>query len=131
MDKESFKCRYCGSENFKFKQAGKYTELICEECGKFIRYLRKGDDLKNAFEILRKQGKDNRASKVIRRYGHNLTIKCSKCNCILFNAAAPYSEKQFNALNSNFCPNCGTEFVDDQKIFTWNYTKNIDKGKRK
>ena len=115
----SFTCPKCGSTSFDLKQAGRYTEIVCRDCGTFIRYLRNGNDIKRAFEMLRKEGRDMRAQKIIKKIGDVVTVRCDVCNTILYSSALPPVPRgQYDVLKANYCPNCGKEFVDEQKIFT-------------
>lgn len=60
-----------------------------------------------------------RAQKVIKKIGDVITVRCDLCFTILFSSAfPPIPNGQYDVLKANYCPNCGKEFVDEQKIFT-------------
>jgi hypothetical protein len=48
--------------------------------------------------------------KIFKRSGI-VTMKCSKCDCLLYNSCQPKVKGQFDLVNAKFCPNCGRRLI--------------------
>lgn len=112
---DDFKCKKCGGI-LKVMQTSQKTGLYCAKCGAFDRWLNRKSDVKEAFNLLiSREDARGKAIKRVTKYGGNTVIRCEKCDCQLYSAAAPRPLGQFDLLDANFCPKCGVEFVDPQK----------------
>lgn len=103
-------CRKCNSKNITIKQAGKQTGIYCKDCGAWIQWLTQ----KQIREVYKKIKEENDGNgKVfrhfVRRDDGTTIVKCSGCNCQLYNSMAPEPIGQFNLLNAKYCPKCGAE----------------------
>jgi DNA-directed RNA polymerase subunit RPC12/RpoP len=110
MGANKYICRKCGSENVEIKQAGKQTGAYCKDCKAWIKWLNNKEIKEIYAHIKELTGGNGKAFRTfIKRKGGITIIKCSNCNCQLFNSDAPEPVGQFNLLNASYCPKCGAE----------------------
>ena len=111
-----FVCERCGSTNLKVLQVNSKTGLYCAECKSFIRWLNRKIDVREAYErLIPKDAVVGKAIKKIIKYGRTTTIRCEKCDCLLFSSNETRPAGQFDLIDAKFCPNCGVEFIDEHK----------------
>lgn len=111
-------CEKCGSKNLKVKQSNTKTGLYCSDCGALVQWLKRKVDIREAYNILLNNNDvRGKAIKKVVKYGRTTTIRCEKCNCLLFTSSVGVPYGQFDLIDAKFCPNCGVEFVDDHKDF--------------
>ena len=109
-------CPACGSQDTVVKMTDKVAGLYCSNCGKRIRTVTRQKMLNaDNRRIVNKAG-DSCATKRIRKYGMNTIVDCDICGCILHSSRFPRPEGQFDLINASYCPVCGNEFPDEQKI---------------
>jgi len=111
-------CDKCGSNHLRVQQSGTRTGLYCSDCNAWLQWLTRKGEIREAYQLL--IGKNDirgRAIKRVIKYGNVTSIRCEKCNCLLYssNAEKPYG--QFDLINACYCPKCGVEFVEEQKNF--------------
>lgn len=47
-----YKCKHCGNdENFVIKQKGPHTGLYCEDCGRWICWLKENNKVANTYRL--------------------------------------------------------------------------------
>lgn len=86
------------------------------ECKSLVRWLNSKIEVRDAYEqLIDKESIVGRAIKKIIKYGRTTTIRCEKCNCLLYSSNADPPAGQFDLIDASFCPNCGAEFVESQK----------------
>ena len=112
------KCGYCGSQNLELRIVRGRTAIYCMSCGKFQRWVYNTGDIKRLYSHLAEKGLiEHKGFKVFAKFGGNVTIRCGECGCHLYATKAKEPEGQFNLINAAYCPQCGIEFIDEQKIF--------------
>lgn len=119
MPKRSDICPYCESDKLELRQNNRKTSLYCASCGRFIHYVTTSAELKRRYEAMELSGLSGHMGyKTFRRLRRNTLIHCSECDCLLFSSRDGNPPGQFNLLNASFCPKCGVEFVDEQKMLS-------------
>ena len=117
--KDKFVCERCGSKALKVLHVNSRTGLYCMECKSLVRWLNSKIEVRDAYEqLIDKESIVGRAIKKIIKYGRTTTIRCEKCNCLLYSSNADPPAGQFDLIDASFCPNCGAEFVESQKILS-------------
>lgn len=100
-------------------QTGKRTGLYCADCEAWVQWLTKKADIREAYHrFIQKDDLRGKAIKKIIRYGGITSIRCEKCDCLLYTSNVDMPRGQFDLIDANFCPKCGVEFVDDHKNFS-------------
>ena len=104
-------CEKCGCNKVYAKPSSRRIELYCADCDAWIcwttyakmceLYKKKDDSDLNDKVALKKILKKNRI----------ITMRCSKCDCLLYNSTKPKVQYRFNLVNAKFCPQCGREFI--------------------
>lgn len=108
---EGYKCRKCDSVNIYAKPNNRRIGLYCTNCNSWIcwvTYPEMCEIYKNKDEF---NLNDNVALKKITKYSTTTTMRCSKCDCLLYNSSQPKMQGQFDLANAKFCPNCGRELL--------------------
>ena len=114
-----WKCKKCNSEKLKVLQSGDRTGVYSAECGAWVRWLKRKVDVREAYShIIQEEDIRGKAVKRIVKYGRLTTIRCEKCDCLLYssNVGAPLG--QFDLIDASYCPKCGVEFIDEHKTFS-------------
>lgn len=112
-------CIKCGSSNLKVMQSKTRTGLYCSDCGAFIQWLTRRNDIKEAYNLfIHKKEIRGKAIKRIIKYGGITTIRCEKCDCLLYTSNVEAPCGQFDLIDAKYCPKCGVEFVDNHKDFS-------------
>lgn len=116
------KCRLCGSEHLELRVVRNRTAIYCASCGKFNRWVTSTGEIKRLYSHLAEKGLiEHKGFKVFARFGDNVTIRCGECGCHLYATKAGEPEGQFDLINAAYCPQCGIEFIDEQKILKKEY----------
>lgn len=107
----NYECKKCGQTEVYVKQVGKQTGLYCSKCSAWIKWLTK-PEIKEVYEVIKEYYKDRDIAfrTFIKRNGATI-IKCSECNCQLYNSNMPKPQGQFDLIEAKFCPQCGKELI--------------------
>ena len=107
----NYKCKNCGCEKVYAKPQGRRMGVYCAECNSWIAWT----TYTKMKEIYKQIGSDDLNDHVsmrhIQKYGGATTMKCSKCDCLLYNSCEPRVRCQFDLVNAKYCPNCGRELI--------------------
>ena len=109
-------CPRCGSKEQTVKLTKKSIGIYCKNCGLRMASASKQRELNQNNKVLVGEAGDRYATKRIRKYGNNTIITCDICGCLLHSSKFPPPEGQFDLVDASFCPACGNEFLDEQKI---------------
>lgn len=85
--------------------------IYCSACDTWIcwsSYPETRDIYKNKDELI---SDDKFALKKFFKRNGITTMRCSKCNCLLYDSCKPKVQSQFNLVNAKFCPKCGRELL--------------------
>lgn len=104
-------CKKCECNKVVIKQIGKKTGAYCQKCGAWIKWLDSKEIKKIYLKIKEENGGNGKAFRTFTKVRGMTIIKCSNCKCQLYHSDAPEPVGQFNLLNANFCPKCGSELV--------------------
>jgi len=106
-----FKCTNCGSTKVYAKPQGRRMGVYCAECNSWIAWTTYSK-MKDIYKQIESEDlPDNVAMRNIFKRSGVTTMKCSKCDCLLFNSCQPKVKGQFDLVNANYCPNCGRELI--------------------
>lgn len=105
-----YRCPKCGGDRVYAKPSSRRIGLYCAKCQSWIcwvTYSKMCDIYKRGDE-----SHDDRVSKkkILKRSGIT-TMRCSKCDCLLYNSCKPKVQGQFDLVNAKFCPKCGRELL--------------------
>lgn len=116
--RERYTCPKCGSHDIRIgrTELNNKTSIYCDSCNTFISFVKNPAEKREIYKMLLEDSNDEYALKVISRYGNNTTIRCEICGCPLYSSTAPQPKGQFDLINANFCPICGAEFMEKQKM---------------
>ena len=108
---EHYECQKCGCTDVYAKPSGRRIGLYCNDCNTWIcwtTYAKMRDIYKTKDES---ELNDKVALKKIFKRSGITTMRCSKCDCLLYNSCKPKAQGQFNLVNAKFCPKCGRELL--------------------
>ncbi len=109
MDK--YRCEKCNSTKVYLKPTRTRIGMYCSECGGWISYITYKDAIKFHKEMAKELKDESITVKtIIKRSGYTM-MRCSKCGCLLYNSCLPKVQGQFNLVDANFCPKCGTQLA--------------------
>lgn len=103
-----YQCKECGSYNVYAKPGGRRSGVYCADCDKFICWV----EYEEVRELYNKKIEESclddtvAQKKILKRSGIT-TMRCSKCDCLLYNSCKPKVRSQFDLVNAKFCPKCG------------------------
>lgn len=109
-------CPKCGCTEQEIKLTKRSFGVYCKSCGYRIASVSKQRDFNKDNRKLVAEAGDRYATKKIRKIGDNTVITCDICGCLLHSSRLPPPEGQFDLLDAAFCPMCGNEFLERQKI---------------
>ena len=111
-----FKCPNCDSLELVVLRTNKKTGLFCTKCGTRVRWLNSNKEISEAYQrTIQPEEVRGKAIKMIVKFGRITNIKCEKCGCLLYSSGAEKPLGQFDLIGANYCPQCGSEFVESQK----------------
>lgn len=106
-----YKCKNCNGNKVYAKPQGRRMGVYCAECNSWIAWT----SYHNMKEIYKQIAEEDLNEKIairnLSKYGGVITMKCSKCNCLLYDSSQPRAEGQFDLVNAKYCPNCGRELI--------------------
>lgn len=113
------KCRKCDGDNLQVLQVGEHTGLYCRDCGAWVRWLKTGREVRDAYSrYISLDEVRGKAIKKVFKSGRTTLIRCEKCNCLLYSSNVNKPVGQFDLIDASFCPKCGREFVEAHKNFS-------------
>lgn len=105
-------CKHCNSTKYCAKPNGKRIGLYCADCDNWICWIKYPDLCKLYENKENKLLNDNGAFKRISKSKNRVTtMRCSDCDCLLYDSSKPKVKYRFNLVNAKFCPKCGREFI--------------------
>lgn len=106
-----YECKKCGCKNVYAIPNGRRMGVYCADCNEWICWT----TYKNMVEIYKNidESKLNDSVAMRRIYKRSglTTMRCSKCNCLLYNSSNTGIKGQFNLVNAKYCPNCGRKLI--------------------
>lgn len=113
---DKFRCPRCFSHDITLGRTKSQTWVYCDECGTRIAKISGPTELYYIYKKIREKPEfQDYAIKAMRKYGDNINIRCDVCKCLLYSSQSPQPEGQFNLIDANYCPVCGSEFLDSMK----------------
>ncbi len=106
-------CEKCGSHKVYAKPSGRGMGVYCAECNAWICRTTYERMLELYKEIQKDPNNlnDNISLRRIKRRNGVITMRCSKCDTLLFNSMYKGVNGQFDLVNAKYCPNCGRELI--------------------
>lgn len=106
-----YKCVKCGCTKVYAIPNGRRMGVYCADCNEWICWT----TYRNMCEIYKNIDEESlndsvSIRRIFKRSGVT-TMKCSKCNCLLYNSGTPRVRGQFDLVNAKFCPNCGRKLI--------------------
>lgn len=102
-------CQKCNSTKYYTKPNKRRIGLYCADCNAWIcwiPYLK----LCNLYHEIKPIAEDKAIKKITKRSGIT-TMRCSNCECLLYNSCKRNIQNQFDLVNAKFCPKCGRQFI--------------------
>ncbi len=107
----NYKCEKCDCEKVYTKPSGRRIGVYCSKCDGLICWT----TYSKMCELYKSKEKvelsDSVALKKIFKRNKITTMRCSKCDCLLYNSCYPNVQGQFNLVEAKFCPLCGRELI--------------------
>ena len=108
--KNIYTCK-CGCNDTYVQPKGRRFGVYCSKCDSWIEWI----TYSKANELFKKNDTsfldDTVATRKIFKKSGITTMRCSKCDCLLYNSCKSKIEGQFDLVNAKFCPKCGREFI--------------------
>lgn len=104
---QDYKCKKCGCNKVYAKPSSRRIGIYCSNCDTWICWT----TYQKMRELYKEKSLENLNDKVtlkkITKYGGITTMRCSNCECLLYNSCMPKVQGQFDLVNAKFCPKCG------------------------
>lgn len=106
-----YKCVQCGNHTVYAKPNGRRMGIYCSKCNSWIAWTTYAK-MCEIYKTIEEQplNDDVAIRKIFKRSGIT-TMKCSKCDCLLYNSCKTRPQGQFDLVNAKFCPNCGRKLI--------------------
>lgn len=107
---QNYKCPKCGHNEVYTKPNGRRIGVYCSDCDSWICWI----TYSKMIELYKsKQYKlsDKVAFRKIFKRNGTTTMRCSNCDCLLYNSCKPRPQGQFNLVNAKACPNCERKLI--------------------
>lgn len=107
----NFKCKKCGCDKVYAIPSGRRMGVYCAECNEWIAWTsyRKMREIYSAID--ENSLNDKVAIRKIFKKRGITTMRCSKCDCLLYDSSTPKIQGQFDLVNAKFCPRCGRGLI--------------------
>lgn len=112
-----YECRKCKGKKIFAKPNGRRMGIYCADCGEWIAWT----TYQKAIDIYAKREEENLEDglslRKIKKYDGVTTMRCSKCNCLLYISSETKTRSKITAIhsydlvNANYCPNCGRRLI--------------------
>ena len=108
-----YTCKNCGSTKVYAKPKGRRMGIYCGVCGEWICFTTysKMLELYKRIEDDPDSLSDRISLRYIKKYNGVTTMRCKKCDTLLYSSVFPKVKGQFDLVNASFCPNCGRELM--------------------
>lgn len=104
-------CKHCGSAKVCIKPSGRRYGVYCSECDSWIEWTTLRGALEFHKDIDPEALDEHMALRKYTKRNNRVTLKCSKCGCLLNDSLQLKVRGQFDLINARFCPNCGRELI--------------------
>ena len=110
-DTMEYICPECGHNKVYVKPNGRRMGVYCADCNTWITWCTY-KIAQSIYEEMKSQPLNDKVAlrKIAKRTGIT-TMRCSKCDCLLYNSSFPKVLGQFDLVNARFCPTCGRELL--------------------
>lgn len=91
--------------------------IYCSNCNEWIAWTTYQKMLEMYGRREEENLEDDLSLRKINKYDGVTTMRCSKCNCVLYNSSESKAKRQgfaihsFDLVNANYCPNCGRRLI--------------------
>ena len=106
-----YTCTQCGCHKIYAKPNGRRMGIYCSDCNAWIAWTTY-TKMCEIYKAIEEESLNNGVAlrKIFKRSGIT-TMKCGKCDCLLYNSCKPKIQGQFNLVNAEYCPKCGRKLI--------------------
>ena len=107
----TYECRKCGSHKVYAAPQNNRMGVYCADCNEWICWTTYAKMKEILADLKKEDLNDSVSLRHIKRYGRNTTMRCSKCDCLLYDSSDVVPRIQFNLVHAKYCPFCGRKLL--------------------
>ena len=106
-----FICPKCNGHKVYAKPQGRRMGVYCSGCNTWITWTTYSRMMEIYSQIETEDLPEDISPRHIFKRSGVTTMKCGKCNCLLYSSTQPKIQGQFDLVNAVYCPNCGRKLI--------------------